>query len=171
MQRCVECKDVLNPVRVTFLTRLVTFLELHNSPADWARELSKPSTDSASLLLEIENKNVFRFRFGVRWGDRHKWGCFCFFLAAFTFPWTSTHWPIILAQVFLETRPNSASLEPLNGFLAVAEIMDKKQKLVKISAPTNPNVGCKTTLFCMAINPQQIELESCSNPFWMGEDL
>jgi len=24
-------------------------------------------------------KNDFRFRFGVRWGDRFKWGCFCFF--------------------------------------------------------------------------------------------
>ena len=31
-----------------------------------ARELFKPSTDSASLLVEIE-KNVFRFRFGIFW--------------------------------------------------------------------------------------------------------
>jgi len=68
-------ENTFSPARATFLTRP---LQLHNSPADWARELSKPSTDSASLLLEIK-KNVFRFRFGVRWGDRHKWGCFGFF--------------------------------------------------------------------------------------------
>jgi len=35
-------------------------------PAIRARELFKPSTDSASLLVEIEKK-VFRFRFGVLW--------------------------------------------------------------------------------------------------------
>ena len=43
-------------------------------------------------------KNDFCFRFGVRWGDRCKWGCFCFFLATFTWPWTTTHCAIILAQ-------------------------------------------------------------------------
>jgi len=31
-----------------------------------ARELFKPFTDSASLLVDIE-KNVFRFQFGVFW--------------------------------------------------------------------------------------------------------
>ena len=36
----------------------------HKSPAARARELFKPFTDSASLLVEIE-KNVFRF--GVFW--------------------------------------------------------------------------------------------------------
>ena len=36
-------------------------------------------------------KNDFRFRFRVRWGDRCKRGCFCFFLATFTWPWTTTH--------------------------------------------------------------------------------
>jgi len=28
-------------------------LQLHNSPADWAREMFKPSTDSASLLVNF----------------------------------------------------------------------------------------------------------------------
>jgi len=37
----------------------------HNSRGDWARELSKPSTHSARLRLEIE-KNAF-FRWGVFW--------------------------------------------------------------------------------------------------------
>jgi len=35
----------------------------HKSPTAIARELFKPSTDSASLLADIE-KNVFRFRWG-----------------------------------------------------------------------------------------------------------
>ena len=42
-------------------------------PATRARELFKPSTDSASLLVEIEN-NVFRFGFFWRW--RHNEGMF-----------------------------------------------------------------------------------------------
>ena len=31
-------------------------LQSYNSPSDWARELFKPSTDSASLLVDIEKK-------------------------------------------------------------------------------------------------------------------
>jgi len=49
--------------------------------------------------------------------------------------------------------------------------MAKKTKLVKISAPTNPYLGWNTRLFWLAITRQRIELESCSNPLWMGKDL
>jgi len=49
--------------------------------------------------------------------------------------------------------------------------MDKKTKLVKISAPTNPNLGWNTSHFYMANTRQQIKLESCSNPLWIGKDL
>jgi len=45
-------------------------LQSYNSPGDWARELFKPSTHSASLVVEIKKK-FFRFR-----GKCHKWGCF-----------------------------------------------------------------------------------------------
>jgi len=55
--------------------------------------------------------------------------------------------------------------------ISVAKIMDKKHKLVKISAPTNPNLGCNTPFFYMANTRQRIELESCSNPLWIGKDL
>ena len=41
-----------------------------------------------------------------------------FFLATFTWPWAPSHWAIIMVQEFSETRPKSASLEPLNDFLA-----------------------------------------------------
>jgi len=51
-------------------------LQSYNLPAARARELLKPSTDSASRE------------------------CFCIFFATFTWPSTQTHWEIILAQDF-----------------------------------------------------------------------
>ena len=50
-------------------------LQSYNAPGDWARELSKPSTDSASLVVKIE-KNIFRFRWRDFWRWRHKEGIF-----------------------------------------------------------------------------------------------
>jgi len=41
-------------------------LQSYNSPGDRARELFKPSTNSASLVVKIE-KNNFLFRWGVFW--------------------------------------------------------------------------------------------------------
>ena len=38
-------------------------LQSYNSPGDWARELFKPSTDSARLVVEIEKK-IFSFSVG-----------------------------------------------------------------------------------------------------------
>jgi len=49
--------------------------------------------------------------------------------------------------------------------------MDKKQKLVKISAPTNLNLGWNTPLLYMDNTHQRIELESCSKPLWIRIDL
>ena len=47
-------------------------------PAARARELFKPSTDLASLLVEIK-KNAFRFRFGYSRGDVTMRACFQIF--------------------------------------------------------------------------------------------
>ena len=47
----------------------------HKSPAAGARELFKPSTDSPSLLVDIE-KNVFRFWWGFSGGDVTMRACF-----------------------------------------------------------------------------------------------
>jgi len=71
----VALRYPLSPAPATFLTRLFKFLQLHNSPANWARKLSKSSTDSASLAVENEKK-VFRFGFGVFWGWRNNEGMF-----------------------------------------------------------------------------------------------
>jgi len=58
----------------------------HNSPAAAAREVFKPSTDSARLLVPIQK--LFSFGFGVLLGGGHKWGCFSVFMAYFTRSWT-----------------------------------------------------------------------------------
>jgi len=42
---------------------------------------------------------------------------------------------------------------------------------VKISAPTILSLWWKTPLFYMANSRKLIELESCSNPLWIGKDL
>ena len=51
-------------------------LQRYNSPTDWDRKLLRPSTDSASLLVEVEKK-FFCFWFGVFWGDVTSGGAFC----------------------------------------------------------------------------------------------
>ena len=77
-----------------------------------------------SLLFEIHlirilrSECCFRFRFGVLGGERHKWRWFWVFLATFACTWNPSYWAIILSQDLSETRPKSASLEPLNDSLA-----------------------------------------------------
>jgi len=89
----------------------------HNSPGDWAIELSKPSTDSTSLRLEIERK---RFSLSVSGsvGVRCKWGYFVFFWPPLPGPGPQPIRRSFWLKIFLETRAKSASLEPLNDFLA-----------------------------------------------------
>ena len=78
-----------------------------------ARELFKPSTDSASLVVEIEKK-FFVFGGGVS-GGTPQVGVF---LATLTWPSVPNHGPLLWLKIFSETRPKSAFLEPLNDFLA-----------------------------------------------------
>ena len=78
--------------------RVCNFLQLHNSPADWARELFKPSTDSISLLYQTE-KNLFRFGFGVLCVTS-QWEMFSPFLAKYTWPWAPTQGAIFWLKSF-----------------------------------------------------------------------
>ena len=89
-------------------------LQSYNSSGDWARQLFKPSTDSASLVVEIEKK-IFCFRWGFFGDERHKWGCFWLHLPG---PGPQPIGTLLCLNIFSETRPKSASLEPLNDFLA-----------------------------------------------------
>ena len=54
-------------------------LQRCNSPHDGAGELSKPSSDSASLLLEIKKKPDFVFGLGFAGGTAASWGVLPFF--------------------------------------------------------------------------------------------
>ena len=85
------------------------------------------------------NKNDFRFRSGVRWGDRCKW-CFCCFWPPLPVPGPQPIGPLFCLKISLETRPKSASLEPLNDFLAYRErkLWLINQKLTKILLPQKP---------------------------------
>ena len=112
-------------------------LQCYNWPADWARKLFKPSTDSANLLLEIETK--FLFCVGILWGNVTSGGVIAFFGRLYT-ALGANPFSHFWLKFFLETRPKSTSLEPLNGFLAYLEpkIWIKKQKLVKIWGGLHP---------------------------------
>jgi len=70
----------LNPSSPAIAKILAQGFQRYNSPADWGRKLFKPSTYSASRLVEIEKK--FRFGFVVLWGRTLQVGL-----------WFSFHWP------------------------------------------------------------------------------
>jgi len=88
-------------------------------------------------------KNSFCFRFGVRWWDRCKWGCFCFFWSPLPGPGPQSIGPLFWLEMFLETRLKFASLELLNDFLAYRErkLWLINQKLTKILLPQKPLWG------------------------------
>ena len=108
-------------------------LQSYNSPGDCARELSKPSTDSASLVVKIE-KNVFRLRWGDFWRWRHKEGMFWKFWLPLAGPGPPAIDPFFWLKVLLKTRSKSASKKSGQnpralGWLAsisVAKIMGQK---------------------------------------------
>jgi len=70
----------------------------HKSPDAKAGELFKPSTDSASRLVEIETKS-FSFAVWGSLGGPLQVRVFLLFMATLGRPWTPTHWAILLAQV------------------------------------------------------------------------
>ena len=87
----------------------------HKSPA--ARELFKPSADSASLLVDIEIKR-FLFSVGVFWKWRHNEGMFWKFWSHLASPGPQPIDPFYWFNVLLKTRSKSASIEPLIDLLA-----------------------------------------------------
>ena len=72
----------------------------YNSPAAAAREVFKPSPDSASLVVSSQKK---KFQFWVRGslGGSSQVGVFCVFMAYFDRPWTPIEWAHIFDQIFL----------------------------------------------------------------------
>ena len=104
----------------------------YNSPAAAAREVFKPSTDSASLVVPGQKK-FFSFGLGVVLGVRHKWGCFAFSWHFLTVPGRPSNGPTLWIKYFYETRLSHESLEPLIGFLAYLDqtVRQKSKKWSK----------------------------------------
>jgi len=94
-------------------------LQLHNLPADWARELFKHPTDSARIVVQILKKFVLGLEFSG--GDVIMLACLHDFMAEVTWHWWQPNWPTFWLKVFMESRLSSESLEPLIGFLAYLE--------------------------------------------------
>ena len=92
-------------------------LQTYNSPGDWAKELFKPSTDSASLVVKIE-KNNFLFRWGVFWRWRHKEDMFWKSRPSLVCPGPQPIGPFFWLKVLLKTTWQSASIETLVDLLA-----------------------------------------------------
>ena len=88
--------------------------ETYNLPGDWAREQFKPSADSSSLVVKIEKKTFLVFGGGFRGGTTQVG----VFMATLSGPGPQPIGPLIWLNIFAETRPKSASLKPLNDFLA-----------------------------------------------------
>jgi len=126
----------LSPASAKILARVCNAITRH--PIELESYPNHPRIQQVSCLKS--KKKRFSFSVWASLGDRCKWGCFCFFLATFTWPWTPTHWAIVLAHDFLETRPKSASLEPLNDIPAYQErkLWLINQKLTKILLPQKP---------------------------------
>jgi len=103
-------------------------LQRYYSPADWARELFKPFTDSASL--PVQTKKMFFFVLGVGFSLGDVIIRACFHPCSQVYPALGTN-PM---GHFLKSRLSSRSLEPLTGLLAYLEpkLLLKKQKRIKI---------------------------------------
>ena len=81
-------------------------LQHYNSPADWARKLVKPSTESANLLVEIEKKIFSFWDCGSLGEDVTSGGVIFIFLASFKpslrGPGCQSNEPIVSLKFFLK---------------------------------------------------------------------
>jgi len=111
-ENCLWCLTLQRPREPT------NWLALgHKLPAARARELFKPSTDSPRCLVDIENK-LFVFGLAFAGVNVTSGGVFAFFWLPIPGPGPQPIDPFFWLKFVSETRQKSASLEPLNGFLA-----------------------------------------------------
>jgi len=124
----------------------------HNWPAAAVREVFKPSTDAASLLVPSQ-KTSSVLGLGFFWGDVTSVGVLAFLWPTLPGPGRQSNGPTCWPKYFLQTMLSYESLEPLVCFLAYLDqkLHHKNQKVVKISTPKKGNQGGITPLLYMAI--------------------
>jgi len=124
----------------------------HNSPAAAAREVFKPSTDSARLLVSSQ-KNFSVLGLGFSWGDVTSGGVLAFYGLLYPDLDAKRMAQHFGPSIFLETRLSYEFLEPLFGFLAYLDkkLCHENQNMVTISTPKICNQGGITSLLYMAI--------------------
>jgi len=105
----IWCSEIRkNPVKTRENHVSCRVLQSYNPPGDWASELFKSSTDSASLVVKVETK-FFCFQWRVFEGERHKWECFWLHLLG---PGPQPAGPLLWLKIFSETRPNPCLYRP-----------------------------------------------------------
>jgi len=142
---------VITLYRFLFKSRVRHFfckaLQSYNSPAARARELFKPSTDLASLLVEIE-KTFFRFGFGVFWGNATSWGVLAFFGHLYLGLDINPLGHSFGARFVRKLGQNPRLYSPWMAFyISVAKIMDKKQKICENVCTQKPQPEVEYTSF------------------------
>jgi len=94
-------------------------MQLHNSVADCARELFKPSKDLVGKSLSLQwRKKFFDFGFWIFSEWRHEWSSFGVILAHVAWPRAQPLGQSVSLKFSLETRLESESFESLIDFLA-----------------------------------------------------
>jgi len=94
-------KFSLKPVNDRKSQSIGAYVFGYNSPPAAAREVFKPSTDSASLLVPSQKKFSV-LGLGISWGRTSQVGVFFrVFMAYFTRPRTPIEWANVLAQIFV----------------------------------------------------------------------
>ena len=118
-------------------------LQSYNSPGDWARELFKPSTDSASLVAEIE-KNIFVFSGGFSGGNATSGGVFGYlYLALGSYPLGHYYGSRFCRKLGQNPRLQSPWM---TSSISVAEIM-AKNKIGENVCNHKPQFGLEHTPF------------------------
>ena len=96
---------------------LAACADCDNSPREYDKEPFEPSKDSWSLVVYTEKK-LLRFGFGVFGGCRQREGRFCFSLVFLLWRHLTDNEPKLWLKLWLDSRLEYESLEPLMDFLA-----------------------------------------------------
>jgi len=138
---------------------------VNNSAASIARELFKPSTDSASRLVSIINFMIW-LESGVFCWWRHKEDIFSNFSPILTCPGYQSNEPFCWLKHFLETIQSAAFIEPLLDLLACLEpkLWPKKTFYPNIRKLQKNALSLPLAAFRLAITWRWNMIVSYSNP-------